>query len=57
MFGAQTGKEASRFGNEVVTGDLQWGQPGRLDCQAPRREEDRQVEVQTSYRLDAKGLD
>lgn len=33
MFGAQTGKEASRFGNEVVTGDLQWSQSGRLDCQ------------------------
>lgn len=37
MLGAQTEKEASRFGNEVVTGDLQWSQSGRPDCQATRK--------------------
>lgn len=37
MLGAQTEKEASRFGNEVLTGDLQWSQSGRPDCQATRR--------------------
>lgn len=31
MLGAQTEKEASRFGNEVATGDLQWSQSGRPD--------------------------
>lgn len=54
MFGAQTGKEASRFGNEVVIGDLQWSQPGKAGL--PSHKEDRQV-VQTFYRLEARGLD
>lgn len=28
MLGVQTGKEASGFGNEVVTGDLKWSRFG-----------------------------
>ena len=29
MLGVQAGKEASGFGNEVVTGDLKWSRFGR----------------------------